>query len=120
MILRFVNVKAQTFCCNASVAKFRGCGFTFFRITRPENDSDAFLAELARGLQTETTIGASDECNLSIWFFVTHCASFIFCFAQLDQKFKTPSCCISEKRFPTPQWSVILPSRTRITSTVSK
>jgi len=45
---------------------------------------------------------------------------FHFCSAKLHQRFNTPSCCISEKRFPTPQWSVILPSRTRITSTVSK
>jgi hypothetical protein len=30
-----------------------------------------------------------------------------------------PSCCMREKRLATPQCSVILPSRTRITSTVS-
>ena len=31
-----------------------------------------------------------------------------------------PICCISERRLPTPQWSVILPFWTRMTSTVSK
>ncbi len=31
-----------------------------------------------------------------------------------------PSCCIRDRRFATPQWSVILPLRTRMTSTVSK
>src|SRR5215831_7085072 len=31
-----------------------------------------------------------------------------------------PICCMSERRLPTPQWSVILPFWTRITSTVSK
>jgi hypothetical protein len=33
---------------------------------------------------------------------------------------KAPSCCIREKRFATPQCSVIFPSHTRMTSTVSK
>jgi hypothetical protein len=32
---------------------------------------------------------------------------------------QAPSCCIREKRLATPQCSVILPSRTRMTSTVS-
>src|SRR6266487_2807433 len=32
---------------------------------------------------------------------------------------RAPSCCMREKRLATPQCSVILPSRTRITSTVS-
>ena len=30
-----------------------------------------------------------------------------------------PSCCMTENRFATPQWSVIFPSRTRMASTVS-
>src|SRR5258708_1487181 len=119
-ILGVCEVKGQALRGNAFVAKFRSCGVAFFRIAGPENYNDTLFAKLARGLQAETAIAASNECNLPIWFCVTHFASFIFCFAQLDQKFKTPSCCINEKRFPTPQWSVILPSRTRITSTVSK
>jgi hypothetical protein len=41
----------------------------------------------------------------------------IYAFVSAGQ---TPSCCIREKRFATPQCSVILPFRTRMTSTVSK
>ena len=82
MILRLGNVKTQTFRGNSFVAKFRGCGFAFFRITRPENYNDTLLTELARGLQTETAIAASNECNFSVLFCVTHFVSFIFCFAN--------------------------------------
>ncbi|KAF5408619.1 MAG: hypothetical protein Udaeo2_11790 [Candidatus Udaeobacter sp.] len=76
-----------------------------FRITRPENDSDAFLAELARGLQAETAIAASNECNFS---FVLYYSFVLFIFVSLNQRFKIEL--LHQRKIPPPQWSVILPS----------
>jgi hypothetical protein len=72
--------KGQTFRSHAFVAKLRSRGCAVFRVAGPENYNDTLFAEFARGLQAETTIAASNECNLSIWFCVTHFASFSFLF----------------------------------------
>src|SRR6266403_556909 len=45
------------------------------------------------------------------------CALFAMRTFSSNQVFKAPNCCITEKRLATPQWSVILPLRTRMTST---
>ena len=58
------------------------------------------------------------------YFSASDCALHInhtmsYCFFG-GSKWNNPSCCARDRRLATPQWSVILPLRTRMTSTVSK